>query len=111
LSISKIRNSFDSKGCQVVLVVVGLLLAVGLLYTGTCQALTGAGQPADGTQPVIVVDGRPISDRALGDAVRRSQELTFQNTGAVRRSLTRTSARPRRGSSSNRSSCSAAKPR
>jgi hypothetical protein len=81
LSISKIRNSFDSKGCQVVLVVVGLLLAVGLLYTGTCQALTGAGQPADGTQPVIVVDGRPISDRALGDAVRRSQELTFQNTG------------------------------
>jgi hypothetical protein len=62
---------FEKRGCQVVLAVIGLLLAIGLLNTGTCQA-GGGGQQSIEAEKVATVGGRAIS---YGELVRRYEEL------------------------------------
>lgn len=83
MSISKIRKSFDSKGCQVVLVVIGLFLAIGLLYSGTCQGLTGQGQQDPTNVDVVVIGGKAVKAQDLDRAVRVAQEAAMERSGGM----------------------------
>lgn len=65
MSIVKIRSMFEKKGCQYVTFGVMALVAVGLIYSGSCFGMFGpggAGVGPEGENPVIVdVGGEPVT--------------------------------------------------
>jgi hypothetical protein len=82
VSILQLRQMFDKKGCQVLLGLVGIALAVGLLSTGTCMAGSGGPQTFDDLT-VLTVAGRAVPYRELAKGVeeaRRSRPQTDPST-------------------------------
>ncbi len=75
MSISKIRSAFDSKGCQAVLIVVGVLLGIGLIAPMMCHGpAPGAGGPEGGALAIGTVRGVTVSGQVAEAFVNRSRE-------------------------------------
>ncbi|MGE4217537.1 MAG: SurA N-terminal domain-containing protein [Fimbriimonadaceae bacterium] len=72
MSIVQLRQLFDKKGCQVVLVVIGILLAFGLLNTGSC-GLFGSNQAPRSLEESVVatVAGQPVKYKELTEALEQ----------------------------------------
>jgi len=72
LSIVQLRQLFDKKGCQVLLGVIGLLLAIGMLNSGSCGFF---GNNQAGTtledQVVATVAGQPLKYKELTEALEQ----------------------------------------
>lgn len=73
---------FEKRGCQVVLGLIGLALAIGLLLPGTCQGGMGGPPPVEEAK-VATVAGREISYADLAARVeeaRRNRRQTDPST-------------------------------
>ena len=81
LSISKLRDMFDKKGCQLLMGLIAVLTLGGMLYSGTCQGMfrgNEGAQNTEGSQAVATVAGQAITGQeidALVAQARRQQQL------------------------------------
>jgi len=80
LSINKIRQSFETKGCQVALIICGALLVLGLVLPQSCAGLFANQNAASASTDVVVakVGSRDITMKQVAAAFEAQQQQFAQ---------------------------------
>ncbi len=78
MSISKLRETFEKKGCQVILVIIGILTAIGFLSTGQCSWLGARRANEPGETPIAKIGDVSIGERqyrAALESLRQNNQM------------------------------------